>query len=544
VENGIITTMTSSDGLSVRVIDATDPSAPIEVGSFPEIGSGGCIVSKDGLAYVVELVRLSVLDVSEPAHPVLLDRADLNRVPGQPAQYFEVLVDGPHVYVSGSATTDRYSFDETNGLRYLDSELAPGSTYGIDMDESGRLFTVGRVNVQPLPYAILSAVDPGDPPIRVGSIAPDHASLSFLIHQQLELDGTTLYYALDDQLLHVYDVTVPSEPVLIGELEEPIDRVDRMARSGELLVISGQSTNMRVIDITNPAAMRVLSEIGGGFTSFATRDGLLARGSEDPGDGSIRLLDISEPEAPGQVAEILTQSVPWGVALLDRDLLVGVGAAGLLEVFDISSPGSPAPIGQITLPGAIEEGVGGLIESRISLDYQESVLSVYSEDLILWSVDLSEPDSPELLSTFSVGEFPASTIFSFPLDRAGSVLAASDSSATLRLFEVSDPTSPTIVGSVPMVFPSALAIGSGVVITTDVYLGEAEIFDLRGCLAPDCSKEADIALPLGVMDFNDVLAFLERFAQGSPITDIAAPFGVHNFNDVLTFLTAFSQGCP
>ncbi len=55
---------------------------------------------------------------------------------------------------------------------------------------------------------------------------------------------------------------------------------------------------------------------------------------------------------------------------------------------------------------------------------------------------------------------------------------------------------------------------------------------------------ADLAAPLGVLDFSDVIAFLTAFANMEPQADLAPPFGMFDFTDVVAFLTAFGAGCP
>ncbi len=55
---------------------------------------------------------------------------------------------------------------------------------------------------------------------------------------------------------------------------------------------------------------------------------------------------------------------------------------------------------------------------------------------------------------------------------------------------------------------------------------------------------ADLAEPLGVLDFSDVLAFLTAFASLDAAADLAPPVGVFDFSDVLAFLGAFGAGCP
>ncbi|MFI4896418.1 MAG: GC-type dockerin domain-anchored protein [Phycisphaerales bacterium JB059] len=55
---------------------------------------------------------------------------------------------------------------------------------------------------------------------------------------------------------------------------------------------------------------------------------------------------------------------------------------------------------------------------------------------------------------------------------------------------------------------------------------------------------ADLSEPLGVLDFDDVLAFLVAFGAMDPAADLAPASGVFDFDDILAFLTAFGAGCP
>ena len=55
---------------------------------------------------------------------------------------------------------------------------------------------------------------------------------------------------------------------------------------------------------------------------------------------------------------------------------------------------------------------------------------------------------------------------------------------------------------------------------------------------------ADVAPPLGVLNFSDVIAFLTAFGGMEPLADLAPPSGVYDFTDVIAFLSAFSAGCP
>ncbi len=55
---------------------------------------------------------------------------------------------------------------------------------------------------------------------------------------------------------------------------------------------------------------------------------------------------------------------------------------------------------------------------------------------------------------------------------------------------------------------------------------------------------ADLAAPVGTLDFSDVIAFLTAFGGTTCGADIADPIGTWDFSDVIAFLTAFGGGCP
>lgn len=74
-----------------------------------------------------------------------------------------------------------------------------------------------------------------------------------------------------------------------------------------------------------------------------------------------------------------------------------------------------------------------------------------------------------------------------------------------------------------------------------------ELADLNGNGVPDdCEQgscQADLALPLGVLDFFDVQRFLEYFSADDPRADLAPPYCTLDFFDMLRYLDAFSTGC-
>ncbi|MEZ6242570.1 MAG: GC-type dockerin domain-anchored protein [Phycisphaerales bacterium] len=83
----------------------------------------------------------------------------------------------------------------------------------------------------------------------------------------------------------------------------------------------------------------------------------------------------------------------------------------------------------------------------------------------------------------------------------------------------------------------------------------AEVFDVMGLttatsgfsvsFTPTAScNAADFTEPIGVLDFNDVVAFLEAFMLQDPKADLGLPPLQFDATDVIEFLVEFSAGCP
>lgn len=108
-------------------------------------------------------------------------------------------------------------------------------------------------------------------------------------------------------------------------------------------------------------------------------------------------------------------------------------------------------------------------------------------------------------------------------------------------------SAPTVDGSyllrLDRVFVNALSNNAGF----DSYVQSAEVMFVQSEIAFEVEggcNAADVAVPFGVLNFDDTLAFLTAFGAMDPSADLAPAFGVFDFDDVLAHLTAFSEGCP
>jgi hypothetical protein len=68
------------------------------------------------------------------------------------------------------------------------------------------------------------------------------------------------------------------------------------------------------------------------------------------GGSGLRVIDVSDPTAPVQVALVETPGEALGVAVSDGYAYVADGGSGL-RVFDVSAPSAPIEVGSYDTPG-------------------------------------------------------------------------------------------------------------------------------------------------------------------------------------------------
>ena len=64
-----------------------------------------------------------------------------------------------------------------------------------------------------------------------------------------------------------------------------------------------------------------------------------------------------------------------------------------------------------------------------------------------------------------------------------------------------------------------------------------------GSYLPPCSP-ADIAAPIGVLDIDDIDAFITAFLAADLLADLASPDGILDIGDIDAFIITFALGCP
>ncbi len=147
----------------------------------------------------------------------------------------------------------------------------------------------------------------------------------------------------------------------------------------------------------------------------------------------------------------------------------------------------------------------------------------YDDDGFVWPVDASGVPTDDAWS-----------IYLFGLSNFNSV--ANDSGLNWA-----DSLAP--IDGARILTPNNVYNGLGFVFGSPGHLEGVQTPNLTDCRPTACSA-ADLAEPLGSLNFFDVAAFIQFYNAQDPRADLAAPIGVFNFFDVSTYIGLYNAGCP
>ncbi len=198
-----------------------------------------------------------------------------------------------------------------------------------------------------------------------------------------------------------------------------------------------------------------LTSTGGSKARFTTKDQYLYAIS----GRNVQLFDLQNPSTPN----------PWTKVQLDWDIQtlfnyedhLLVGAANGVYILDNTDPASPTYISEFTHARATDPVVAQADVGYVTLKRDSSVPDSEIEDQ-LNILDLSNMDNPQLISTT-----PMQGPNGLAVD--GEKLFICDGIAGLKIFDNTDPTALTVLGSHPEIECDDLIANSGVLVVIDRY---------------------------------------------------------------------------
>jgi hypothetical protein len=212
------------------------------------------------------------------------------------------------------------------------------------------------------------------------------------------------------------------------------------------------------------------------------------------GSAGLVIVDVRNPTAPVVAGRIDTPGTATDLALRGGRAYVADGYSGLF-IADVTIPAAPLRLGAIDTPGNAR-GVD-----------TDGRLAVVADDFAgVQVIDVSNPTAPVLLGSThtrpAFGYSHASSValrgsFAYVTDSAGFNLGG------LRTIDLSDPTTPSVVGSTSDAFGlTSIVLDGNLALTSDVYFVNAvPIFDVGGT-TPVFSAEVDFSRAPSFRDDN------------------------------------------
>jgi hypothetical protein len=283
-----------SAGYTPPNISAHTGKAPATPQTVVPIGQAGgsmpSVTIAGQYAYIGNGQRVLVLDVANPAQPVLM-----GRTPMLPEPAVTVTASGATVYLA----------DGVGGLR------------------------------------VLNVADPGAPN-EIGAYA------SFAGAHSVAVRGDYAYVA--DQngdlggSLHIVDLTNPADPVELGVLSS-LGYLNGVAISGTYAYAAAGSAGLYAIDVANPLTPTLAGTYNSpGFAYDVVVTGTYAYLADD--FGGLRVLSLADPRNPAFVAAYTSAGAIWDVAVQGNLAYLAGYDNYSLEIVSIANPGNPTFVGR------------------------------------------------------------------------------------------------------------------------------------------------------------------------------------------------------
>jgi hypothetical protein len=266
--------------------------------------------------------------------------------------------------------------------------------------------------------------------------------------EDLKVYGDLAVIAAGQQGVVLVGVADPASPALLGVGESVYEATGcDYAPTDSLAYMTDGSVGAVVFDARDPMHPVNLTSCQG----TRTRDlevveqtpGLLHYIFAADGEGGFRVWELRYYPAydawfGNGVYQADTQGSARGVCVRDGIAFVAAEQMGLV-MFDVTSPGSPAPLGAVDTPGEAR-AVAASGQYAFVADWRAGVQVV----------DVSDPMAPEIVATIDTPGVAAGAF------RHGDLLYAACHAGGVVVYDVTDPTAPVAAGVIGTPYANAV----------------------------------------------------------------------------------------
>ncbi|MBN2386777.1 MAG: right-handed parallel beta-helix repeat-containing protein [Anaerolineales bacterium] len=483
----------------LRVVDISDPAHPVEIGAWDSPGYAEGVVVVGHTAYLADgPYGLAIVDISDPEQPLPISSAYSTE------HAYGVSVNGQYAYlaagIAGVLVVDVVDPDHPVESGAVDT---PGYAYGVAANATVAYVADGWNGLQ-----VVNVADPTEPTLD-GVLATPGWAVGVV------LSGTRVYVADAAGGIRIVDVADPASLRTLGAHAPDLGHAGSVSVAGNMAFIADRNFGVRAVDVSNPAnpvqvglynslgnAVRVV--VAGQFSYVAA------------GNNGLRIMDVTDAAHPLEVGTYDTHGFALAVQVVGNFAYVAnlAGRAGGCEmrVVDISNLANPTLVA--LFPSPFPNGAYRDLEVTDGIAY-------LVDEIGLQLVSVADPLHPALLSRIEL--MAADGHEAVGVSVIGDVAYVASSFAGLKMVDVSDPSSPTLLGQSTTEWSFAQDV---VVVGNIAYLAEYNI--LRTVDVSDPTHPRGLGHVFTPGELYDVAvtgntAYLAVSGQGLETADVSDP---------------------
>ncbi len=252
----------------------------------------------------------------------------------------------------------------------------------------------------------------------------------------VQILGNHAFVASGSSGLQVYDLSVPSHPVLVASCDTPGDALDLEIVGDRAYIADGYAGGLQIFSISDSERPRLLgscSTHGSCFAVAVSGDRAYCAAFFE----GIAVIDVADPTNPICGPHLTNVAYPPFDLAISGPYLCAIGSQGEksiwdpsgMTVYDLSDPDAP-----------IRRGTYHSQEGANAVRTRETLAYIANADGSLTTLDISNPDAPREVSEVEIGGY--ATGLCLAADRA----YVSSDHGVFAVLDLDVPTTPTLLG--------------------------------------------------------------------------------------------------
>jgi hypothetical protein len=361
---------------------------------------------------------------------------------------------------SGNEDTLDDTFRRHTRITQIDNfrmEVTASTTWDITSSRQGAAKIVTRLTNW---RRRASGAGQGAAPVLAGSFDLTTANSGSNVHDAISIAFKHPYVFLGrvsnpGREFYVFDVSTPSSPSLIGQIDLNGDPNDMVVSGNYVYIASNDnSQELQIVDVSTPTApfLAASFNLTAGNSGHATVDALTIAGSGNyiylvraqSGGKEFIVFDVSSPTSPSLVGSLdLSGDAQESAVSGSYVYLASTNDSQELQIVDVSLPSLPTLIGTLNLDSGDASADGASVTVDGSTVFFGRKGSQNAPEFYV--IDSTTPILPALITTLDVGTLTLQSIANSTTTSLVYVAARAASQNDYFAIDVSTPSSPALL---------------------------------------------------------------------------------------------------